>query len=241
MKWEVQISGDAQDLKELSNSLRDSDLRIFERNGQHFLESSRFDVLATSKEVSSLASDVLSVLTGAVHLSLGGRTPLLLANVTIVYPDGHRQMFITASEICYARDSAHVEITRSDGTVEVLNPADEVPGWVRLGLADPKVAKALRMLGTQEHDWVSLYRIYEVIEEDVGKIDNIVRYGWATNTSIKRFKHTANSPSAIGDASRHGKEPTSPPSDPMALSEARALVQVLLHNWLRWKTQRMGT
>lgn len=239
MKWEVQISGDAQDLKELSNSLRDSDLRILERNGQHFFESSRFDNLAKSEEVSSLASDVLSVLTGAVHLSLGGRTPLLVANVATVGPDGQRNVFITASDTAYARDTAHVEITGSNGTVEVINPADEVPSWVRLGLADPKVAKALRLLGTQEHNWGNLYRIYEVIEEDVGKIDNITQYGWATKTSIKRFKHTANSPGAIGDASRHGKEPTSPPSDPMALSEARALVQVLLHNWLRWKTQRM--
>jgi len=33
MKWEVQLNGDAHDLKELSKSLLDGELRILEKNG----------------------------------------------------------------------------------------------------------------------------------------------------------------------------------------------------------------
>jgi hypothetical protein len=83
------------------------------------------------------------------------------------------------------------------------------------------------LFGTQEHSWGSLYCLYEVIEEDVGSIDKIANEGWATKTSIKRFKHTANSPSAIGDAARHGKESTTPPARPMELGEARALIEFM--------------
>ena len=240
MKWEIQLSGDAQDLKDLVNSLRGDDLRIFERDGQYLLESSRFDDLSTSEAVRSLASDVLAVLSGAVRLSLGGRTPLTVANVAMVGPDGRRQVFILVSDTFYLRATAEVVIMGDNGAVEVHRPADEVPDWVRLALADHKVAKAMRLFGSREHDWVSLYRLYEVIEEDVGGINSIARHGWATRSSIRRFKHTANSPSATGDVSRHGREPADPPRDLMALSEARALVEVLLHNWLRWKTQRQA-
>ena len=235
MKWEVQISGDLLDLKELSKSLVDDDLRVCEKNGQYFLESDRFENLNNPEEVASLASDILKVLTGAVRLSLGGRTPLHVANTAMVRPDGGRDVFVTVSDTIHVRATIGVEITRSDGTKEVIHPAHSVPGWIKLGLTDQNVAKALRLLGTDEHNWVSLYRLYEVIEEDVGGLDNIVHSGWATKASIKRFKHTANSPGAVGDDSRHGKESTTPPSDPMDIGEGRALVEVLLHNWLRSK------
>jgi hypothetical protein len=238
MKWEVQLNGDLYDLKELCKSLKDEGFQISERNGQYFLESRSFEKLATSEEVASFAAELLHILTGAVRLSLGGRTPLHVANIARVRPDGGRDIFVTVSDTINVRATAGIEITRSDGTTEVANPADSVPGWMRLGLADPKVAKALRLLGTEEHDWVSLYRLYEVIEDDVGGLGNIARYGWATKASIRRFKHTANSPGAVGDASRHGKESTTSPPHPMDLGEARALVEVILHNWLRSKMKQ---
>ncbi len=235
MKWEIQLNGDVLDLKELSKSLVDDELRIDERAGQYFLESNRFESLTTSEEVASLADDVLGVLTGAVRLSLGGRTPLHVASTARVRPDGGRDIFVTLSDTIHARETVGVEIARANGTSEVIRPADKVPGWVRLGLTDHNVAKALRLLGAQEHSWVSLYRLYEVIEEDVGGLHRIVSFGWVTKASIRRFKHTANSPGAVGDASRHGKESTTPPADPMAIAEARALVEIVLHNWLRSK------
>jgi len=235
MKWEIQLNGDALDLKELSKSLADDELRIYEKNGEYFLESNKFENLTTSEEVASLAADILQVLTGAVRLSLGGRTPLHVANTARVRPDGGRDLFVTLSDTIHVRETIGFEITRADGTTEVIRPADKVPGWVRLGLTNQKVAKALRLFGTDEHNWVNLYRLYEVIEDDVGGLHKIVSCGWAAKTSIRRFKRTANSPGAVGDASRHGKESTTPPADPMDIGEARGLVEVILHNWLRSK------
>lgn len=236
MIWEVQINGDMLDLRELSKSLVDNELRVCEKNGHYFLESTRFTNLADSEKVTSVATDILKVLTGAVRLALGGRTPLHVANVAKLRDDGVREIFLTICDTIHARSSISLEIIRSDGKKEINHPAHSVPGWVTLGLTDQNVAKALRLLGTDEYSWVSLYRLYEVIEQDVGSLDKIANNGWATKISIKRFKHTANSPGAVGDASRHGKESTTPPSDPMAIGEAQALVKVLLHNWLGSKT-----
>lgn len=233
MKWEIKINGDAHDLKELSKSLVDDELRVLEMNGQYFLESNRFKELINSEEVTSLAAEILKVLTGAARLSLGGRTPIHVVNIARVMSDGVRNEFFPVSDSIYVRDTISVEM--SDGTKEVVHPARSVPRWVKLGLNDQNVEKALRLLGTDEHNWVSLYRLYEVIEEDVGGLDWITNNGWATKTSIKRFKHTANSPGTVGDDSRHGKESTTPPPDPMDIGEARALVEVILHNWLRSK------
>jgi hypothetical protein len=38
MKWEIQVSGDARDLRELSKSLINDELRLAEREGQFYLE-----------------------------------------------------------------------------------------------------------------------------------------------------------------------------------------------------------
>jgi hypothetical protein len=235
MKWEVQLNGDAHDLRELAKSLTNDELRIIERDQQFFLETIRFSKLTSSEEVTSVTSDILPILTGAARLSLGGKTPLQIANVAKVRENGGRDVFVSVSDTINVRTTVGVEITRSDGSVEVVNPADKVLDWVNVALKNDNVAKALRLLGADEHDWVSLYRLYEVIEADVGGIDKIASEGWATKKAIKRFKHTANSPGAIGDSARHGKEASEPPVDPMDLGEAVPLVEVILHNWLRSK------
>lgn len=240
MKWDVQIGGDTNDLRDLSKSLKADELRVFEKNGQYYLESSRFASLSTPEQVESAASEIMQILTGAVHLALGGKKPLVILNVARVKEDGEREVFVFLSDTAHGRDSLSIQTEGANGIMEVIHPADTVPDWVSLGLRDSKVAKALRLLGTEENDWVSLYRIYEVIENDTGGMDAIVDKSWTTKASIKRFKHTANSPSAVGDASRHGKESTVPPPNPMELGEARALVQVLLHNWLRSKLKQIS-
>lgn len=236
MKWEVQVSGDVFDLCELVKSINNDEMRITKRDEYFFVESILFNNLATDKEVFTVASDILAVLTGATRLSLGGRIPLQIVNVVKVREDGNRSIFLSVTDtFSDMRDSVGLEIQRSDGSIEIVNAADNVPDWIYTARMNPNVAKALRLRGTSKRKWVDLYRLFEVIEGDVGGIDTIAREGWATKNSIKRFKHTANSPGAIGDSARHGKESTNPPSDPMSIGEAVSFVDSILHNWLRSK------
>ena len=235
MKWEVQLSGDKSDLKELSKSLKDDELGVAEQNGQYFLESEKFNGLATYKEVTSVATEILSLLTGSIRLVLGGRKPIKIASIIRIRKDGRRDIFGISSVPVNTSIRTTSEIRGSNGTIKMSNQADEVLKQVKSGISDKKVAKALRLFGTNKHDWVSLYRLYEVIEEDIGGTEKIPRKKWATKKSIKRFKHTANSPTAIGDAARHGKQKNLPPKNPMKLNEAKCLIEFILHNWLRSK------
>ncbi|MCX5814355.1 MAG: hypothetical protein NT178_17695 [Proteobacteria bacterium] len=236
MNWEVETVGDKADLTELCKCLADNELHIEERNNQFFLRSIRFNDLSTSEEVVSAGTNILTLLTGSARLALGGKTPITVGSVAKIREDGGRDIFLTITETVGLRAFFSIETRKSNGSIEVSHPAQDVPKWIKLGFSDEKVAKALRLFGTSEHDWVSLCRLYEVIEEDVRTVDEIARRGWATRASIKRFKHTANSPGSTGDASRHGKESTSPPGNPMTLPEGKALIELILHGWLRSKT-----
>ncbi len=236
MDWEVQLTGDKADLTELCKCLTGDELHIEERNGQFFLRAFRFNNLSTSEEVVSTASDMLTLLTGATRLALGGKTPITVGSVAGMREDGVRNSFLRFTDRVVVRDFITIEICEANGSSKICHPAQDVPKLMKLGFSDEQVARALRLFGASEHDWVNLYRLYEVIEDDVRTVDAIVRRGWATKASIKRFKHTANSPSSTGDASRHGKESTSPPSNPMTLPEARALIELIVHSWLKSKT-----
>jgi hypothetical protein len=236
MKWEVELAGDKADLTELCKCLTNDEPHIEERKGRFFLQSSSFNNLNTRKEVRSIGSEILMLLTGSTRLALGGKTPFTIGSVHGTGEDGVCTTFLQFVDTVVVRDFVSVEIHEANGSAKTFHPAQDVPKWIKLGFSDKKVAKALRLFGASKHDWVSLYRLYEVIEEDVQTDDEIVKRGWATRASIKRFKHTANSPSSTGDASRHGKESTSPPGDPMTLPEAKALIELILHSWLRSRT-----
>jgi hypothetical protein len=94
----------------------------------------------------------------------------------------------------------------------------------------------MRLASRGKLDWVNLYRIFEVIAADVGGLDAIASYGWASKASMKLFKRTACSPGAVGLDARHGTDSTPAPSKPMVISEARNLINAIIRAWLQIKT-----
>ena len=248
MKWKVQIKGDSHDLRELMKTLVNDDLRITEIDNLFYLETNRFIYLASEDAVISIASEMLPMLTGTVRLLLGGRVPLLIVNVLKVNSDGTEQVYLCDSDSLAVKLTESSEIKKPDGTAHIIpstkniiHATENVPIWINIALENKNVSKALRLIGSFEHDWGSLYRLFEVIVDDVGSTDVITGKGWATKKMIKRFKHTANSPSAIGDSARHGTESSSPPAEPMTLGEAISFVEIILHNWLRTKVMEVKT
>lgn len=238
MKWRVQISGEVIDLEALSRSFADEEIRILAEDRNYFLESKKFVEATTSEEVLEKAKEICGVVSGVARLAYGARATLKPEHVYRLHPDGRRDVFVIIKEGLEIRASiGAVIVITSDGSEVVVEAKDPARSWIDVADNNESVAKALRLFGTDAKDWVGLYRVYEVVEQDVGGIKHISAAGWATEEAVRRFKHTANSPSATGDLARHGKENTQPPKNPMDLSEARSLVEVLLHNWIREKSK----
>ncbi len=242
MGWKVRVVGPEHDLQELSRSLCTASLSLaVDKHGQYFLACPQFDECKTSDEVLEVSKQVLSVLNGATKLALGGNSDLTESEVIEERPDGTKVIHVNLISTIQVWDSFSFSIMDSEGNVtEEYKPADFVPIWVCAALADKAIGKVFRLFGHQ-HGWVGLYRIFEVIEGDVGSVDKIAAQEWSTKGHMRLFKRTANSPGVIGDEARHGKESTEPPRDPMSLSEARALIETLLHHWLRSKGASCAT
>src|SRR3990172_4962349 len=235
MEWMVFLAGDSFDLQELSKSLNSPELCVIKEEDQYYLKSTSFNHLMNAGEVGEKAQEILTLINGASKLVLGTRKPLTMGVVLKIKDDGSREGFAFVSETITLRETFGVAKILQDGTVQEVHQADPITDWIKVAQGDENVAKVLRLLGNFDYDWVNLYRIYEVVEDDVEGIPKITQEGWATETAIRRFKHTGNSVGAIGDEARHGIETTQPPKNPMTFSEAKSLIETILHNWLRSK------
>ena len=235
MEWQVFLTGDEFDLNELSKSFCCPDLAIGRDEGGFVLRSSRLRDLNEVDAVRREAQSILVLLDGAARLALHTRLPIAIRDIVLIRDDGSKGYFESLGQTLHIRTGLSVAVKHAGGMEEQINPADPVVGWVNAGLGSETVARVLGLFASKPLDWVNLYRILEVVESDMGGLKSIAQQGWATRAGLKRFKHSANSPSAIGDDARHGKEPTQPPADPMTLSGARSFIETIVHKWLRTK------
>lgn len=235
--WMVQLAGDTSDLASLAQSLTGSDVNVSHDGQDYVLTSDRFASSDEAAAVRQKAEDMIAVLNGASRLALDATQAIRVGAVYRRREDGKRELFffLEPAVIRFRVIAPTVKVTRADGTVEEFHPADPVKQWSTLALMNDAIANVFRILAGGTLDWVNLYRIFEIIGGDVGRSDSIATNGWATKESMRLFKHTANSPGALGIDARHGAETTQPPTNPMTISEARTLINSIIYAWLRSK------
>jgi hypothetical protein len=234
----VYLAGDVPDLSALAQSLTGSDINVSHDGQDYILTSDRFAPTDDAAVVRQKAEDMVALLNGGSRLALDATQPIRVGAVYRRRADGLRDIFVFPEplEIRFRVISPTVMMTYADGTVEEFHPADPLKPWMALALSNDAVANVLRLLSSGTLDWVNLYRIFEIIAADVGGLEAIAANGWGTKTSMRLFKHTANSPGALGLDARHGAETTQPPPKPMLIAEARTLINSIIHAWLRAKT-----
>ncbi|RIJ85304.1 hypothetical protein RSP822_17085 [Ralstonia solanacearum] len=239
--WQVQLEGDVGDLEFLAQNSLAGPCKVVRDGPQRYLyESDSFQHCSASEEVLQRAVDELAVLSGILKLERNAREGLRPGAVYRPNANGGQDIFVHLRESVQARvEVGSLGVVVTDDTGEVITrppPASRVASLSKLGSVDAAVAKVLRLLSDRDAmSWVGLYRIYEVIEDDVGGQHKLENRGWGPKEDLKRFKHSANSVQVGGDNSRHGKEPQAPPKNPMTLADAERYVKLMLNAWLAHK------
>lgn len=241
--WQVQLEGEAHDLSYLAQVLANGPRTVVydERTSGYAYQSESFLSSSTPEEVGQLAVKELAVLSGVLKIERNARTPLAYGGVYRLNADGTRDIFVSLQfAIDIRADFAAVtcKVTDAFGNVIASPPPPPPRALVLFNLAakDNAVAKVLRLLSAAEvMTWVGMYRLYEVVEEDVGGQHQLEKKSWGSPEDLKRFKHSANSVEVGGDSSRHGKEAQTPPKNPMSLAEAEAYCRYIVQAWLAYK------
>ncbi|MEG4499852.1 hypothetical protein QUB05_22235 [Microcoleus sp. F10-C6] len=232
MKWLVLLEVKKCDFDNLSNLLRSSDeFSLITENSKYYLTSSRWESLTNESAVYGEATK------GLKHISAVARIqftdfPLLKPDIICeVDEEGklHRRVAGSAT-IMLPPASFSIQLEGGQDIIHNL----EFESWMKLAEEDEIVKNVFRQITDFEHNWINLYKVYEIVNKDPGK-KKIEQW---TKDKIRQFKHTANSQSAIGDDARHGVDQNDRPKEPMSLSEADALIMTLLQKWLQWKCEQ---
>jgi hypothetical protein len=241
--WFVQLRGHQFDLAHLASHLAQPAItvRADEPEGNYVLCSEQFQGATSSEAVLERAGDLAAILNGVLRVARGTTGTVSLGAVYRINDKGGRDVFVHIVDGVTVRAECGIlsaTVTDKDGKIIPTPPPPPSRTKLLTGLAlnDAIVARALRLHASPDAGtWVGLYRLYEVIEAELGDQARLVATGWASRPDIRRFKHSANSIAVAGDGARHGKETEAPPKHPMTLDEGIAFVGYVLQAWLASK------
>lgn len=236
-KWRVRLAGQPAALQELSELLNAHDLTVMKEADQYFLTGVELDALLDTLTDPDEAQERVAALLGSIYGAIELHFPSFegpnILGIAQIRGDG-AQTYLSFNVLGPLAPKGIVSIASRSVPSEVrAKEVEDFKKRMEVAKGDPHVQTALRLLGLYGVTWDNLYRIYEVIGDDLN--ESVWTRGWITREQIRRFTQTANSRQAIGDVARHGYDKFQPPRNPMSLSEATSLIRILLREWILWK------
>jgi hypothetical protein len=191
----------------------------------YFLLSSEFDSLIEDGQVRIRAIEMLPFLNALVKLKISAYAPPLEID-DVFRLDAEGRMIWETANVTWTYSSLESKLQKASG-----QPLNFTETWL-LAQKHPKVEEALRQLAN-ETNWFNLYKVYEIIETDVGK--KTVET-W-THGKNEDFTYSANNAHASHYAARHSsvKFSPSPKRKTLAPSEGAEFITSLFLQCLQTK------
>ncbi len=230
--WWARLAGEALDLETLATSVRLPTIEVRKLDDRYYLRADDFQDASESGEVERRAEEILRVLNGADRVMYGNSHEVHVDAATKVHADGRIENFVHISADLTARSRVSATLTVAGQQETVEPPPSEIDRLTAKALGNANVERALRIFGRDDADYRDLYYVFEIAEEALGA--GMFADGTVTTAEVERFTRTAQSPTVLGDAARHGRERKgqTPPAKPMGLEEAKALIRRILRVWL---------
>ena len=225
MRWQVELQGDPVDTELLRALFQEPDLHVLKEGDIWILEAKELENLATAQSVYSFAKRIVTRLNGAVRLRSTTYRNVEVGHVHERRGEGNRATHaVVEAATIRARTTVFPVTIATDGNIRHVESVESK--FERLARTDSDVREALDLLANKPHDWVNLYKLFEIVDSRGGASLAV------SKTELRRFKHTANHQGAAGGDARHARMTTKPPTNPMSLFDAEQLIGALLEDWL---------
>jgi hypothetical protein len=226
------LQGQQFDLETLADLFREGEPKVAQEGSDYYITSASFDDLFQDGGLlNETALSLLRHANGIARAISSGYRPVTLVGRFTDESGGTTQVIAAASAEMRMKASA-VAIVISGG-VEQPAPPTPGPGYMQKVASNAAVREVLEILGkpVPELDWFDLYKVYEIIRDDVGR-SAIIANGWATSGEVNVFTESANRPEVSGDGARHARLPGQPSGRSMNLGEGAELVKRVAVAWL---------
>jgi hypothetical protein len=230
MEWKVWLEGHEFELKTLAELFYSGSVRVVADGDSHYITADQFTEHNTALTVWAQAECLLDRANGVARM-YAPSCHLVRLSGAVTQPDGKKNVFLEAHS-AEIRAEALAAKTTTGGVAET--PVAPGPAYVEMAEQDPDAADVLKLLALPEHlDWVTLYKIYEIIRSNVGGNQSLAQRDLGTASNLDAFSVSANRPDVSGDGARHARVPGDrPPKRTMTLKEARDFVSQLAHAWM---------
>ena len=235
-KWLVRLKGERFDLEDFPKLLCSPEVRVVEENGSFYLESSEFNSLTSAEEVRERGRALIKLINGVSKFNKNNFLGISEDGINRVEDDRkrHHYVFLEGTAPIRTKVSAQLTAIAADGSEKVTTQPSALESLLDVAQKYNVVADALGFY--RDGTWISLYKAYEIIRDDVCGKHQIIKNGWSVKSDINRFTQIAQSRTALGDSARHASKKYIPPAQPMTLLEARVLIKTILSRWVSSKT-----
>jgi hypothetical protein len=240
------LKGDHFDLESLAELFPDGNIRVVKEGADFYLTATEITSPPNGRKFHETAPEVLQRVNGLARaLRPNDYKPVELVGRYQVGESQHHFAFL--EDFAGGRDrilpptitvgssvaEGRGRVTAVGFVVEAGTPvAPPLPGPKYLALAaHPHVAEALAVMGNTDPNWVDLYKVYEIIREDI-RPAKMHENGWVTRQDLNAFGDSANRPDVSGADARHARRPGRTPTDTMSLQQARQFIGDLLIRWI---------
>jgi hypothetical protein len=216
--WSVWLVGELEDLK----TLVDLGVGVSEENSGFVLRRSDLDSLSDGAQVRDEAIKIITALNGLAKMGASNFRPVTVGGVGGTHDGG--TIVVPAP--------AEARACGQRPRVLPLAPSQGNEKWLRVARQDRAARQALQFFAATPTTPERLWKVYEVIRDELGGPANVIGKGWATHDEIDSFR-SVHYPSVLGENARHGVEPTRPaPRHPMSFAQAQEFIRRLLAHWL---------
>jgi hypothetical protein len=228
----VQLTGEKFDIEDLQLELKNFNWKIVEEQNNYFLTSEILDSTNDNKEIISKANDFLDIINGAAKIINPDHIKVTINSIRQINENGDsfiHKVMITETVRLRTRFSA-TSFSKENYKEELKTTTIE--DWLLKADAHKSVKNALHFFNENETTWINLYKVYDIIEEDLGGEKALLKF---FQVGIKEFKYIANNYLAIGDHARHANQKYPAPSNILSLNDAFYTIKSLFEKWILTK------
>jgi len=233
-QWRVHVQGEQFDLEELREILADHDPTIIQDDSNFYLTSKEWTQSHDAREIHRRAKEFIQLLEDVAYFHSKDTAPLTIGGVVRIEDDGLRQDILIANKGSLTfhgdRPKATATVTGGDNRPVQVTQKHQVIKNLRMYEQNAVVRDALKFF--REGDWVSFYKVYELVRDEVHGDHEIVSRNLISKKSLKRFTQMAQSREGLGDDARHASKKFKPPAKAMSLTEAKNTIGNLLQSWI---------
>jgi hypothetical protein len=234
--YQVELTGDAMDLRIASSCFTHGPVRVVENGGKYRLEFPELRHLQDVDEIHNRASGILREVNAALRLLDDQQGQINVGAVSFTDDKGeHRGIVLMAASLTVrVRGHATMTVRRADGST--VDPGPSLPEKsASLASFDPIVQRVVRLWAEFQHDGAVLFKIYELVRNDMGGEGALVHAGLVTDAAQSAFTGSINRADVLGEFARHAVPKGGPPKRTFGPNECVAFIKALVSTWISKK------